>query len=144
MIKARVNCSLSSSHVILIKIFKMNLLRQLNYCRALKLSHRSSLLSISLPLVPLHSDCTNSRYQAISSCAKVKSNNNLSLSLRNKTVLNAFQRSSSSQQTTVVHKHGVLNQLKSDIDPYLRLIRFDRPIGKYQQIMQHSSSAQNN
>lgn len=99
----------------------------MNGCHALKLYGRSNLF---LPLLPLHSDCTNSRYQEINACAPTKLNNNLSLSLRNKSALSVFQRSSSSQQS-IVHKHSVLNQLKNDIDPYARLIRFDRPIGKY-------------
>lgn len=110
-------------------IVKMNLLRQMNTCNALKLYHRSNLLSISLPLVPLHSDLTNRRNQAISACAKTNSNNKLLLSLRNNSALNVFQRSTSSQQSTV-HRPGVLSQLRNDIDPYARLIRFDRPIGK--------------
>lgn len=107
----------------------MNLLRQMNTCNALKLYHRSNLLSLSLPLVPLHSDSTNRRNQAIIACAKTNSNNKLLLSLRNKSALNLFQRSTSSQQSTV-HRPGVLSQLRNDVDPYARLIRFDRPIGK--------------
>lgn len=106
----------------------MNLLRQTNFCTALKSYHRLNLLSISLPSVSLHSDSTKNRFQVIKTCGKTTSYNHLSQSLRNKKQLDVFQRASSSN--VISPKNDLLSNLQNSIDPYKRLVRLDRPIGK--------------
>lgn len=108
----------------------MNLLRQKNLCNALKSYHHLNFISISLPSVSLHSDCTNRRIQVIETCAKTKPYNYLSQSLRNTKQLDVSQRLLSSNHHHVIGpKNGLLSDLKSNIDPYKRLVRLDRPIG---------------
>lgn len=105
----------------------MNLLRQPSFTHLFKSYHRSNLFRLSLPIVPLHSDCRNTK--AINACADIKPIN-LSQCLRNTDELQSMRRYISSQ-SVIAHKHGLLNQIKNDINPYVRLVRFDRPIGKF-------------
>lgn len=110
----------------------MNLLRQTHFCNALKSYHRLNLFSISLPSsVSLHSNCKNNQFKAIETCANTKISNHLSQCLRNKKQLKIFQRfSSCNPQHVISPKNGLLSDFKSNIDPYKRLVRLDRPIGK--------------
>ncbi|XP_031618062.1 4-hydroxybenzoate polyprenyltransferase, mitochondrial [Contarinia nasturtii] len=109
----------------------MNFLRPINLCNTLKYCHRSNLFSISLPSISLHTDCTNKRIQGIESCAKLKSfDNTLAQRLHNRNQLDIFHRSSSNHQA-IINKNGLFNNIKTNIDPYARLIRFDRPIGSW-------------
>lgn len=109
----------------------MNLLRKTHFCNALKSYHRLNLFSISLPSVSMHSNCTNNQFKAIESCANIKTSNHLSQCLRNKKQLEIFQRFSSNNPQHVIYpKNDLLSEIKSNIDPYKRLVRLDRPIGK--------------
>lgn len=105
----------------------MNFLRHTNLCSVLKSSQRLNLLSISLPCVPLHSDSRISRLQDISACSKTKVHAHLPC-LRNNNDVDILRRAVSTHRT-IANKNGFFSQIKSDIDPYARLIRFDRPIG---------------
>lgn len=110
----------------------MNLLRHTNLCNALKSYHRINLFSISsLPSISLHTDCTDKHVQAIETCIKTKPYNYLSQSLRNNKQLDVFQRSfASNHQQVISPKNGLLSDLATNINPYKRLVRLDRPIGK--------------
>lgn len=114
----------------------MNLLRHTHLLSVLKSSQRLNLLTISLPCVPLHSDSRISRLQDVSACTKIKPHPNLPC-LRKKNDVDIFRRAISSHQT-IANKNGFFSQIKSDIDPYARLIRFDRPIGKMIFIILHT------
>lgn len=106
----------------------MNFLRHTNFYNAFKTTQRLNLFSTSLPCVPLHNDCKNNRFQDQSAYTKTIPNHYLPR-LRNNNDLDIFRRISSSHHT-VANKTNLFSQIKSDIDPYARLIRFDRPIGK--------------
>lgn len=109
-------------------INRMNLLRNANFCNMLKqYHHRSSSISIPLSYVSQHNDCKN-QFQGMSQCAKIKTINNLHNCSLIKHNLEIFRSSSSSYQS-VPRKNDFFSQLKCDIRPYSRLIRFDRPIG---------------
>lgn len=81
--------------------------------------------------VTLHSVFTKNRFQTIDySCAKIKPCTNLFHNLRNKNQVDIFQRTTKNHQA-IVKQNGILTELRSNADPYMRLVRFDRPIGEH-------------
>lgn len=107
----------------------MNLLRQPNYCSALK-NCRLNLFSISSSFDPLHREYANNRLRHIDAWTKTKPVNDLSECLRNENRFEVFRRYSN-ENIPPLYKNGLLSGLKQDMNPYARLVRFDRPIGKY-------------
>lgn len=107
----------------------MNLLRHANSCNALPLFRTKWFSSIPLSYGPLQSDYMKKRFQSIKAKSPNIEINSLSKSLHNNSQLDILRRCSSSQQMIFKQK-GLLNDLRNSIDPYVRLARFDRPIGK--------------
>lgn len=110
-------------------VSEMFLLRHANSCRA-KQWFRYKLFSDSLPCVSLQSDIANKRFQSLQTRSEIELNKNLSKSLHNDIQLDIIRRSSSGHQITG-SKNGLLNEIRNNVDPYARLVRFDRPIGTH-------------
>lgn len=97
----------------------MNLLRQMSGCRnILKLSHRTNFLPVSV--TSSHAIRTHERSHNINT-------NNAPISIEN-TIIRCLHNQSKLASSDV-KSIGMLKQLQTNIDPYARLIRFDRPIG---------------
>lgn len=110
----------------------MNLLRQPNYyCYTLK-NCRLNFYSLSSSFDPWHREYANNRFRHIDAWTKTKTTpiNVLSKFLRNENRCEIF-RQYSTENVTPVSENGLLSGLKQNINPYARLVRFDRPIGKY-------------
>lgn len=101
----------------------MNLLRNVSFCNVLNLYNRRSGL-MSLSFIPLHNDI-KIQMHGISAYTKTKSIINLNNCPRD---LDIFRRSINNYQP-ISHSGNWLTKLKGDLNPYARLIRFDRPIG---------------
>lgn len=109
----------------------MNLLRHTTYSNKLKLYRSNWWYSISFAYAPLHSQCDYKHDYLINACSKTKLNRNLSKCLRNTYSHVDFIRNSSSNHPPVIqHQNGLFSDMKTDLNPYIRLMRFDRPIGK--------------
>lgn len=104
----------------------MNLLRHLNSGRNIfNLSYRQNLL-MPISFDSPHVDNVNNRYQIIGN--RSRSMRSVIPILPNK--LNAVQNRWSHNRT-INSNVGFLQQFRNNVDPYKRLIRFDRPIGKF-------------
>lgn len=104
----------------------MNLLRHLNSGQNIfNLGYRQYLL-IPTSLNSPHVDNVNNRYQIIGN--RSRSIRSVVPILPNK--LNAVQKRWN-HNPTINSNVGFLKQFRNNVDPYKRLIRFDRPIGKF-------------
>lgn len=114
----------------------MNFLRHTNYCSTLKLYHPNWWYSISFAYAPLHSKCDYKHVHLMNACSKTKQYHNLPKCLRNTYGHVDFIRKFSSKhhsRPVIAHQTGLFNDIKNDLNPYIRLVRFDRPIGKINQ-----------
>lgn len=104
----------------------MNLLRHLNSGRnILCLGHRQNLL-IPISFDSPHVDNVNNRYQIIGN--RSRSMRPVAQILPNK--LNAEQKRWTHHPAINSTNDAFLQKFRNNVDPYKRLIRFDRPIGK--------------
>lgn len=104
----------------------MNLLRHFNSGRnILSLGYRQNLL-IPISFDSPHVDNVNNRYQFIGHISR--SMRPVVPILPNK--LNAVQKCWT-HHSKINPNDGFLQQFRKNLDPYKRLIRFDRPIGKF-------------
>lgn len=109
----------------------MNLLRHTRHCNTLKLYHPNWWYSLSFTYAPLHSQCDYKHARLIDVCLKTKQNRIVSKCLRNTYGHVYFRRElSSNQQSVIQSQTSLLTDIKRDLNPYIQLIRFDRPIGK--------------
>lgn len=114
----------------------MNLLRHTNYSNTLKLYRSNWWYSISFTYAPLHSQCDyrHAHLPPVSARleTKLRSQRLAKFSLRNTSVGHVdFNRGVSSNHPPVIEQRkGLFSDLQKDLNPYIRLVRFDRPIGK--------------
>lgn len=110
----------------------MNLLRQTSYSNTLKLYRSNWWYSISFAYAPLHSQCDyRHAHLTVNARSKTKLNSNLKTCLRNTYGHVDFTRKLSSNHPPVIEQQkGLISDIKKDLNPYIRLVRFDRPIGK--------------
>lgn len=100
----------------------MYLLRHSSFSKLLKFYRSDSLFRghyLSFPFASFHCNEDN----------QTKLNNNPINCLHNKNPLNFTRRRHISLHRVIIHNKRLLSNVRNSIDPYVRLIRFDRPIG---------------
>lgn len=113
----------------------MNLLRHKNCSNTLKLYRSNGWYSISFTYAPLHSQCDYKHmHLPINAYPKTKLNRNLAKCLRNTQFghVDFIRKLSSNHPPSPVieQQKGLISDIRKDLNPYIRLVRFDRPIGK--------------
>lgn len=117
---------------------KMNLLRHTSHSNTLKLYRSNWWYSISCTYAPLHSQCDvrHAHLPVNAGSFETKRAQRLAkFCLRNTSYGHVdFIRESSSNRhpppPAIEHQTRLFSDLKKDLNPYIRLVRFDRPIGK--------------
>lgn len=108
----------------------MNLLRYTTNSNTLKLYRSNWWYSISFTYAPLHSQCDYKHAHLLNACSETKHNRNLSKCLRNTYCHVDIRKSSSNHPPVIEHPKRLFSDIKRNLNPYIRLVRFDRPIGK--------------
>lgn len=114
-------------------LYEMNFLRHTSYHNTLKLYHPNWWYSISYTYAPLHSQCDYKHVHLINACSATKQQRSSLKCLRNTYGhVDVIRKLSSKHHSApvIAHQTGLFNGIKNDLNPYVRLVRFDRPIGK--------------